>query len=176
MKKLHLCNWLLAGAMGAALFACQSKQSSTPSPRQAPLEDAAPCKGDDCPAPPESDSQDKVPCREDECDEQEAGEEAMIHVIEIDAPAEEKSAATVESPSALESAPAKEETVTLEPDPSNNVSVQSSEAKLESQESSESTEINLEGPSFTEEPTTNLFDDLPSNPISDSTMVLSLEK
>ncbi len=174
MKKLPLRDWLLVGAMGATLFACQSKQTSMPP--QAPSEDMAPCTGDDCPMPPEAPYEDKAPCREDECDEQEAGEEAMIHVIEITEPGEQKSEAIVEIPSTLESVPVEEQSVAVETAPSNNASEQSAETKLQSQEASESARENFEAPSISEEPTTHIFDDLPNRPISENAVVLSLEE
>ncbi|HEX2582770.1 MAG TPA: hypothetical protein VHL30_01490 [Chlamydiales bacterium] len=164
MKKLQVRNGLLFGAIAAALFACQPTQKSSK---------MAPCSGDDCPAPPEAPYEDKVPCREDECDEQEAGEEASIHVIEINEPAEQKSEPVVEAPST----PAEEQDIAVEAVPSENLSEQSAtDTKIQSQETSASKEINLETPSISEEPTTHRFDDLPSSPISENTIVLSLEE
>ncbi len=164
MKKHQLRNWLLVGAMGAALFACQSKKNPAP-PVPPQGQNLTPCTRDDCLAPPESPSRDKVPCREGECDEQEAGEEAGIHVIEIGEPNEEKSAAVEEIPSNQESVQA-------------NTSAETpAEPTLEthSEESSESAERQTEIPSFTEEPTTK-FDDFQDSPISENTVVLSLEE
>ncbi len=105
------------------------------------------------PAPPQSSSEDKVPCNEDECDETEAGEEAKVHVIEIDTPKEEKSAAA-------------------EPAPVKSEAQEAVEAKVQS--SSESAERKVETPSMNEEPTTQLFESLPSTPVSENTVVLSL--
>ena len=143
MKKLPVRSWLLIGAMGAFLFACQSKKNaSTPQPQS-----TTPCTTDDCPpTPPQN-----IQCREGECDEQEAGEETKATVIEISEPAEK-------------SETAKESTST-------------SEAVLETlSETPESAETTVQAPSILEEPTTQIFDELPNSPVAENTVVLSLEE
>jgi hypothetical protein len=112
-----------------------------------PSKNVAPCKGEDCPAPPQAPYQDKVPCREGECDEMEGGEEAGTHVIEISEP-EEKSAAAEPTP-----APA------------------ATEEKSTAQEESPKA-IDMKS----EEPTTQMFEDLPHTPVSENTVVITLKE
>ena len=173
-------NWLLVGAMGVALFACQSKNDvPPPAPPQAPSEDKVRCREDECDEEEAGEEAmiEGAPCKKDKYNAQEAEEEAMIHVIEIGEPDEQKNAAVEATPSIPESVPANEQkSAAVETAPSNNVSAASTESKLHSQEASESVEMNRETPPMTEEPTTQIFEDFPNSPISENTVVLSLEE
>jgi len=155
MKKKQWAQWLFIGAVSSSLFACQSK-TMEPNPKK-----VVPCDGPNCPAPPEAPYEDKVPCREGECDDT----EAMLHVIEIPDAAEEKSAA-------VETAPTEEKSASKEEAPVNNVSIQApveAPAKEASKETSQSPEIKFE------EPTTQIFEEMPHNPVSENTVVLLKE-
>ncbi len=105
MKKNALSICLLVGAALVFATSCQSKKAPV-SPAETPVQPY--CQ-------PDSSGSCEKECREDECDYEEAGEEAMIHVIEVDDAEDGSSAAAtdstpapaavVESPTALEVAP-----------------------------------------------------------------------
>lgn len=93
--------WSLIAVAAVALSACQSKPDPTPrsfssEERTQPI----------CQPPPVGDGRCERECREDECDYEEAGEEAMIHVIEIDSPQNGSSASKEESLPTMPDAPA----------------------------------------------------------------------
>ena len=83
----------------AAAIACQGKNNPpTPPSLKTPPEQPS------CQPPPTPGSSCEQECREDECDYEEAGEEAMIQLIEIDDDAEEQASTSIEeiSPMPLE--------------------------------------------------------------------------